>query len=143
MTRAWTATAAEHSGRRPTVYAGGVPDEDGTQPRSLAEEANDVLRAAPLGDRDELFDRGEAHSDGRGVNRGCRPAGYWLRKAPEQGTAEEQHGAGIPHLNGEGVETQECQRVRWVRLAAEQARLDPEDLPQQREALPRSAAGVR
>jgi hypothetical protein len=68
---------------------------------------------------EDQFLLGRAYARGVGVKPSYEMAGYWYRKAAEQGNLKAMHNLGILFLEGQGTPKNEKEGARWIRRAAE------------------------
>ncbi len=79
-----------------------------------------LREAAAAGDPKALYEIGNRHADGRGVEADMANAAEWYRQAAEQGLAPAQYRLGNMYAKGLGLERDIAQAKTWYTLAAEQ-----------------------
>lgn len=75
----------------------------------------------PLADKGDALAEslGQLYASGRGVQRDCTEAIWWLRKAANQGLAIAEHYLGLAYTDGDGVPQDDTEAARWFQLAAD------------------------
>lgn len=68
---------------------------------------------------EDQFLLGRAYYHGEGVTQSYEQAGFWYRKAAEQGNLKAMHNLGIMFLEGKGTKKDESEGYRWIKKAAE------------------------
>ncbi len=92
------------------------------QPAFLcASDSSNTTTNAPLSaqNAEDQFLLGRSYYRGEGVNQSYEQAGFWYRKAAEQGNLKAMNNIGIMFLEGQGVKKDEAEGYRWIRMAAE------------------------
>ncbi len=92
--------------------------------RAMAEEQQELRRAAAQGDADAQYKLGIAYYHGEGVPEDEVEAVKWYRKAAEQGHAEAQYRLGLAYVDGEGVPWDNVAGFEWLRKAAVQGQAE-------------------
>jgi TPR repeat protein len=68
---------------------------------------------------EDQFRLGRAYYRGEGVAQSYEQAGFWYRKAADQGNLKAMNNLGIMFLEGQGTNKDEAEGYRWIRKAAE------------------------
>lgn len=68
---------------------------------------------------EDQFRLGRAYYKGEGVTQSYEQAGYWYRKAADQGNLKAMHNLGVMFLEGQGTPKDEPEGYKWIRMAAE------------------------
>ena len=89
-------------------------------PKSLAEAAKWITKAAAQGDSDAQYLLSGLYRDGDGVLQDYIEASKWLKKSAEQGKSSAQFSLGLAYYEGRGVEENIVLAHMWVNLAATQ-----------------------
>lgn len=100
-----------------------------------------LLQRAISGDADATLEVARRYAKGKGVNRnnveammwygkvarhGNPEAANWFRDQAERGSAQAQYNLGVCYENGEGVEKDTFEAMKWYRIASEQGHKDAE-----------------
>jgi TPR repeat protein len=98
----------------------------------LRGEASNAPSALPLSgearNAEDQFLLGRAYARGEGVARSYEQAGFWYRKAAEQGNLKAMHNLGVLYLEGKGTPRDEKQGYTLIKRAAEAG--DPKSIAQ-------------
>lgn len=96
------------------------------------ETTNSPVPALPLTgearNAEDQFLLGRAYARGEGVARSYEQAGFWYRKAAEQGNLKAMHNLGVLYLEGKGTPRDEKQGFALIKRAAEAG--DPKSVAQ-------------
>lgn len=99
---------------------------------SLMGETSTSPLALPLAgearNAEDQFLLGRAYARGEGVARSYEQAGFWYRKAAEQGNLKAMHNLGVLYLEGKGTPRDEKQGYTLIKKAAEAG--DPKSIAQ-------------
>jgi TPR repeat protein len=80
---------------------------------------NSTNAIIPSGSPEDQLRLGRAYYRGEGVRQSYEKAGFWFRKAADQGNAKAMNNLGILYLEGQGTSKNEAEGYRWIRKAAE------------------------
>jgi hypothetical protein len=88
-------------------------------PEINAAAANTPTPSADTQNAEDQFLIGRAYYRGEGATQSYEQAGFWYRKAAEQGNLKAMYNLGIMFLEGQGTKKDEAQGYHWIRKAAE------------------------